>query len=259
MIFYFSGTGNSLYAAKYIANNIHDDELVNMADSVKEGRYYYALKPGETCGFVFPVYFGGMPSAVAQFVKKLRLSSDEVPYVYALVTYGGKAGGSVQALQIALEKRYVYLSAAFGVKMPDNYVIMYNPATEEKAQQVLREAETDLLTAATNIIARNNPGVPHTMLDTVMTAGMQTAYRMMRKTASFTVDNSCIGCGLCEKICPVNAIEMYDYKPVWIKSECAHCVACISRCPAKAIQYGDKTKKRGRYVHPDLQVKQQTE
>lgn len=255
MIFYFSGTGNSLYAAKYLASNIHDHELINMADAVREGRYEYTLPEGEACGFVFPVYFGGMPSVVAQFVKNFRLSSDEIPYVYTLVTYGGKAGGSVQALQIALEKRYVYLTAAFGVKMPDNYVMMYNPASEEKAEQVLREAETDLLVAATNVAQRTNPGIGHTMLDTVMTAGMQTAYRMMRKTASFKVENACIGCGLCEKICPVQAIEMYDYKPVWKKAECAHCTACINRCPAKAIQYGDKTKKRGRYVHPNLKPK----
>ena len=252
MIFYFSGTGNSLYAAKYLSANIYDNELVNMADSVNEGRYYYALQPGEACGFVFPVYFGGMPSVVAQFVKKLRLSSDEVPYVYTLVTYGGRAGGSVQAFQAALEKRHITLNAAFGVKMPDNYCIMYNPSTPEKASQTIREAETALLTAATNIASRGNPGIDHTVLDTVVTAGMQVAYRMMRKTAAFSADNTCIACGLCASICPTKAIEMHDYKPVWVKSECAHCVACISRCPVAAIQYGEKTRSRGRYVHPIL-------
>lgn len=252
MIFYFSGTGNSLYAAKYLSEYLQDNELVNMADALHERCFYYALKPGETCGFVFPVYFGGMPSVVADFVKKLRLSSDEVPYVYTLVTYGGKAGGSVQALQIALEKRYITLNAAFGVKMPDNYVIMYNPSTPEQAEDVLGAAEADLLYAAMKIRDRDNPGIGHTMADTVMTAGMQVAYRMMRKTAAFKVDDNCIGCGLCEKICPTKAIEMRDYKPVWVKDTCAHCVACISRCPVQNIQYGDKTKKRGRYVHPIL-------
>ncbi len=255
MIFYFSGTGNSLYAAKYLSANTHDDELIDIAKAVQEKKYSYFLKPDEACGFVFPVYFGGMPSVVSQFIKKLLLSSDEVPYVYALVTYGGRAGGSLQALQVALEKRYIGLTATFGVKMPDNYVIMYNPSDEKKAAEILELAEQDLQDAASNILARNNPGVGHLPVDTYMTAGMQVAYKMMRKTASFTVSNDCIGCGLCEAVCPVQAIELYDYKPVWKKSECVHCVACISRCPEQAIQYGSKTKKRRRYVHPDLKPK----
>ena len=255
MIFYFSGTGNSLYAAKYLCEHTGETSLINMADAVREKQFEYTLQDGETCGFVFPVYFGGMPSVVAEFVGKFRLFSDAVPYVYVLVTYGGKAGGSVQALQSALDRRYVTLTAAFGVKMPDNYVMMYNPATPEKAKEVLGDAEAELVAAAIQINDRKNPGVGHTMADTIMTTGMQVAYRMMRKTASFKVDNDCIGCGLCEKICPVQAIEMVDYKPVWVKAECVHCTACINRCPVANIQYGDKTKKRGRYAHPALKAK----
>lgn len=256
MIFYFSGTGNSLFAAKYISENIQDEVLIDMAQAVREENYFYFLKPEETCGFVFPVYYGGMPSVVAQFVKNLRLTSDEVPYVYALVTYGGKAGGSLQSLQAALDRRYINLTATFGVQMPDNYVVMYNPSTPDKTKVVLVDAEDELEKIVKQIQNRENPGVPHTPVDTVVTTGMQIAYRMMRKTASFSVDDNCIGCGLCEKICPVDAIEMVDYKPVWVKSECVHCVGCINRCPVQNIQYGTKTKKRGRYVHPILKPKE---
>lgn len=255
MIFYFSGTGNSLYAAKYLSANIGDAEIIDIAQAVREQKYSYFLRPEEACGFVFPVYFGGMPSIVAQFVKKLQLSCDAFPYVYALVTYGGKAGGSLQALQVALEKRNIGLCATFGVKMPDNYVIMYNPSSEKEAEKTLQAAQEPLRTAVKEILSRSNPGVGHTPADTVMTAGMQIAYKMMRKTASFKAENKCIACGLCESVCPIGAIELRDYKPVWVTNECVHCVACISRCPVQAIQYGEKTKKRTRYVHPDLKTK----
>ena len=49
-------------------------------------------------------------------------------------------------------------------------------------------------------------------------------------------------------------IEMIAGRPVWTEDQCNMCLACINRCPAKAIQYGKKTEKRGRYVHPIYQT-----
>jgi Fe-S-cluster-containing hydrogenase component 2 len=44
-----------------------------------------------------------------------------------------------------------------------------------------------------------------------------------------------------------------DKKPVW-KHHCELCCACIHFCPAEAIQYGQKTKKRGRYKNPSVTI-----
>jgi MinD superfamily P-loop ATPase len=46
---------------------------------------------------------------------------------------------------------------------------------------------------------------------------------------------------------------MVEEKPVW-KHHCELCCACIHFCPVEAIQYGPKTKKRGRYCHPALKL-----
>ena len=65
--------------------------------------------------------------------------------------------------------------------------------------------------------------------------------------------DACISCGLCEKICTSGCIEMAAGIPVWTQDKCNMCLACLNRCPATAIQYGKKTEKRGRYVHPVYQ------
>ncbi len=76
-----------------------------------------------------------------------------------------------------------------------------------------------------------------------------------RKTKNFYVEDSCIGCGLCARKCPVQAIDIKDKKPVWTKEKCALCLRCLHHCPKFAIQYGNgKTKKHGQYRNPHTKV-----
>lgn len=77
-------------------------------------------------------------------------------------------------------------------------------------------------------------------------------YDAMRKTSHFKVENSCIGCGLCAKNCPVSAIEIRNKKPVWVKDRCVMCLSCPHHCPKFAIQYENRTKKHGQYTNPNV-------
>mgnify|MGYP002951794102 FL=1 len=56
----------------------------------------------------------------------------------------------------------------------------------------------------------------------------------------------CIGCGLCQDVCPLNNIRLVDGKPDWGNS-CTHCMACICRCPKEAIEYKNKSVGKRRY------------
>jgi ferredoxin len=65
----------------------------------------------------------------------------------------------------------------------------------------------------------------------------------------FYADNNCISCGLCEKSCPEQNIQLDSQnRPVWL-GHCVKCLACIHRCPKKAIQYGNITQNMGRYFY----------
>jgi len=48
----------------------------------------------------------------------------------------------------------------------------------------------------------------------------------------------CIGCGICIRECPVNAIVMEDGKAVIDMEKCIRCKKCHEICPQKAVKYG---------------------
>lgn len=45
----------------------------------------------------------------------------------------------------------------------------------------------------------------------------------------------CLGCGLCQRSCPKEAIEMKGNLPVIDYSKCVNCGLCEKKCPAKTI------------------------
>ncbi|MCP4652872.1 MAG: electron transfer flavoprotein subunit alpha [Candidatus Omnitrophica bacterium] len=50
------------------------------------------------------------------------------------------------------------------------------------------------------------------------------------------INESCVGCGVCLKACPVDAISMVDKKAVIDLDRCTLCGACVSSCKFNAIQ-----------------------
>ena len=109
MIFYFTGTGNSLYAAARLAHATAD-RVVSIAECMQQETFSFP-EPCERVGFVFPVYWYGLPVIVERFLDRLALGGCD--YVYAVVTCGGSAGGTTDALRARLQARGAALSAAF--------------------------------------------------------------------------------------------------------------------------------------------------
>ncbi len=64
------------------------------------------------------------------------------------------------------------------------------------------------------------------------------------------ITSDCTHCGICERVCPVNNITVYDDN-VSFGDNCADCFACIHWCPEKAIRYGIlKVNSKSHYTNP---------
>lgn len=251
MIFYFSGTGNSLY----VAQKLHESsggELIDMAGALNEKRFKYEVAEGEKIGIVFPVYFWGLPTIVSEFIDQLTVESGSEPFIYVVITCGGSIGNADKMLGNLLKQRNLQLNSAFSIEMPSNYVMMYDAPDKEKQDITLGSAEKQIEKIA-GLLKVNKKGdfVSNRGLS-ILTPLAYGLYGIFRKTKKFYATDACTGCGLCEEICSSKSIQLSSGKPEWINEKCSHCTACIQRCPAQAIQYGNATKKRGRYVNPNV-------
>lgn len=256
MIFYFTGTGNSLYIAEKIQES-EKGELIDMAQALNEGIFNYTIEKGEKVGIIFPVYFYGLPTIVSEFINKLNLETEETPFIYTVITCGSSIGNADKSLAKILNSKNLELNSSYLVKMPSNYIMIYDPPNNENAKLTINAARNTLEMIIEGIKKRKNGYFAKHGLIAIVTPITYRFYEMLRKTKKFHVTEKCSSCGLCEIMCPSKAIKMKDERPKWIKEKCSHCTACINRCSSKAIEYGNSTIKRKRYFNPYVKFSQE--
>lgn len=250
-IYFFSGTGNSLKVAKDLSNQLEDSKLVQIS---KDNLSITSDTSSDKIGFVYPIYFNGIPVMVKKFIENLEVNKSA--YIFTVATFGASAGISFNQIDDILNKKGVSLSASFKVTMPGNYQVMYSPATEEKQAKLFKSANEEMLKISASI-KRNEEVKSNVKAGAIKKAvfGLlySTLFKPNDKDKNFWTTEKCNGCGTCSKVCPANNIDIIDGKPQW-KHKCEQCVACMQWCPQKSIQYKKNTLKRGRYHHPEIKV-----
>lgn len=251
MLFYFTGTGNSLYIARRIAERL-GDRVLNIASEI-DGECRYELGDDERLGIVCPVYFYGLPTIVEEFISKLKVNGKH--FTYLALDYGGYPAQAFERAERCLSEAGFTLDGRLGVLMPENYVMMFEPPTVSEARKTIDSASIKIDEFCDALLKGGN--VDHTekvkFSHKVVGAVARPMYTHGRGTGKFYTTGNCTGCGKCASICPSKAIEMVDRIPTWKKSKCIRCNACLNRCPSKALEFGRGTEKRGRYVNPDVE------
>ena len=140
MIFYFTGTGNSLYAAQKLADE--GEEVVSIIDALRRKAFHYVLKEKEKLGFVFPVYFYTVSDPVLEFVRNLEV--ENTGFVYAVIPCGANIGPAGGFLRQELKQRGLELQRVDALVVPDGALIFYDIDSPEKMQAKLENATQEL-------------------------------------------------------------------------------------------------------------------
>ena len=244
MILYFSGTGNSRYAARRIADAL-GDALLSINDRIKACDTS-AVASDTRLVIVTPTYAWRIPRVVQEWLMKTELVGAK--QAWFVMTCGGEIGNADKYNRTLCREKGLECMGTAQILMPENYIAMFNVPQADEARQIVRRAEPDIDRAAAAVRAGEAFAPPRRNLyDRFMSGPVNPVfYSCFVKAKAFTVGAACVGCGECARRCPLNNITLQNGRPVW-GGDCTHCMACICCCPVEAIEYGKKSLGKPRY------------
>lgn len=245
MILYFTGTGNSRYVARKLAE-ITNDSLLCINDRIK-AKDYSTILVKDRLIFVTPTYAWRIPRVVKEWIEKTEFLGARKAW---FVMNCGSEIGNAQQYNMELSKHmgFTYMGTA-GIVMPENYIAMFPAPNTEESKKIIKAADPVIEEVARMIQAKEEFPAAHIGLNDKIMSGItnQAFYPLFVKAKAFRADERCIACGKCVQLCPLNNIKLKDGKPVW-GNNCTHCMACICSCPIETIEYGKKSVGKERYL-----------
>jgi len=267
MIFYFSATGNTRWAAIRLAS-ITKEKLVYIPEVIN-GSCRFNLTDGERIGFVFPVHGWRVPKIVRQFISKLQIEVEESVsansiYTFSVCTAGDNIGLTMQYLDRSIQGNKSLKSlgidtpdSAYSLIMPETYIGLpfMDVDTTENEQKKINESAKQLEIICREIYNKEK-GVRRLEIGPIPWINSKVIGGFFEKVLitdrPFHVNkDKCIKCGICVNVCPVKNIEGgHGKSPIWLHHEdCLTCFNCYHHCPEKAIEYGHRTKGKGQYYY----------
>jgi len=266
-IYYFSGTGNSLFIAKELQKRIPGSNLIPIASLMNKK---VVQTKGKTVGFVFPVHALTIPIAVKKFIRKVDFGSSE--YLFAIATRQGTIFRGFNKIDQLLNKKNKHLDSHFILNMysndsrhngfkvpPQSDILSLERVALEKLdfiQDVIKNKMVNREIDSGYTSGFSYHPIINYLLERLILSSMAIS-EYIGGVNYFYSDSRCSGCGVCEKVCLSKKIKMCDRKPVWQKNVlCYMCFACLNYCPKKSVQIksipGVKsfTKENDRYPHP---------
>lgn len=140
MVLYFSGTGNSKYIAKRIAEAIREN-TVDLNMKIKENDTL-PLQTGRDVIIVTPTYAWRIPKIVSEWIDKTEFIDGK--RIWFVMNCGSEIGNAAKYnRELSEQKKLQYMGTA-RILMPENYIAMFDAPKAEEARKIVAKAEPDI-------------------------------------------------------------------------------------------------------------------
>ncbi len=255
VIYYYSGSGNSLSVAKQIGEKLGSTDILSIYTLQNDAEIptYY-----ERVGIVTATWFVRPPRIVKEVCQKLHCVRTQKFFVVA--TCGGYDGYVCIDLKAILQSKTDYPVQTFMLPMPPNHIVGFSPLPDWAVRWYLRNEQKATVKIAKKIRAdsptKRRKGINRRALAWASkTFNGWLGVDRDSVEGGFYTTSSCIHCGICEKLCKNGNIHSTEDGVVW-GHDCQQCMACIMWCPQKAIWHPNVPENRKRYHHPDITLEE---
>lgn len=225
-ICYFTATGNCLYVARKIGGN-----LLSIPQLMRQEEI---LIEDDAVGIVAPVYAVEMPMMVKAFLEKAKIKTD---YFFFIYTFGMGYAEAFAHVEVVACKAGLKLDYINAIQMVDNYLPIFD-MKEQIETLPAKNVDGQIEQVVKDIAERKQRPVEVTEknLAEMDKWARQLADPILRKDTAlaYTVNDDCIRCGICERVCPANNITV-NKDGVRFSDRCEVCYACLHNCPQSAI------------------------
>ncbi len=251
VIYYYTGSGNSLSVARQVGEKLGHTDYVSiylLRDRAQVPEQYARI------GIVTATWFVRPPRIVKEICEKLTFSRSQK--VFIIATCGGYDGFVRIDLKNLLQPKTDFPVQTFMVPMPPNHIVGFSPFPDRINQIYFGHEKKAAGKIADKILSgtptRNRKGLNRKALN----FASKTFNRMLgvdrdSTEGGFYTTDVCTKCGICEELCKNGNIHLEKEGVVW-GHDCQQCMACIMWCPNHAIRHPNVPEKRRRYHHPDI-------
>lgn len=257
LLCYYSGSGNTKLVCEYIkAHTKHIQiELYDIVHNEVPDITDY-----DVVGFATFTDFVGPPPLMIDFIKKIEQVERKGSFTF--ISYGFMAGKTLKWLSDVVKKQGFTLLGEHMMKMPENYPPQRKrgyAADEFPTPELLDKFKVfvDKLDTQFQIFGKDTKLKPIKYRLGLIDALVPRVKRGMSKKdfgVQSLIEEQCITCGICEKGCPYDAIEMTP-KPVFDHDKCEGCWYCYNNCSRQAI-VTEKFRGECQYPRPLMELKE---
>lgn len=171
------------------------------------------------------------------------------------MTCGNNNGDGTKYFASFAKKHNIEVNYSNSIAMVGNHIPIVDIEKQKSLDKNIEENIHQLIDDVSNHRNYINSGM---ILGSVLRNALKVVKKVktMDNPANFSVNENCIKCGTCIKVCPRANVSYNESKHIVFGDHCESCLSCVNNCPKKAIQVKGDKKPNARYRNDYVSLKE---